>query len=130
MINDDLLTQVFESIIYEGTLESVKDHSLRFNIKNTYVDIQIIDENEYHEKKTNTPLSIEKLTGSNFSFWNWDVVMNKPIKKGVLFVYYMNTPHNQDIIKPALCKQEEYRDHIQNLLEEYEYNYLMKLLKS
>lgn len=128
MINDSLLTKVFENIIYNGILKRVKDDILTFSINDTSVDIKIANESEHHDKTVNVPLSVERMTMCGSPLWTWEVIMNKPIKKGVLFVYYINTPHNQYIIKPALSKQEEYRDHIQNLLEVYEFDYVTKLL--
>lgn len=128
MINDDLLTKAFENIIYNGVLKRVNRDLLTFSINNTSVDIQMVNESEHHDKTVNVPLSVERITMCGSPLWNWEVIMNKPIKKGVLFIYYINTLHNQYIIKPALSKQEEYRDHIQNLLEKYEFDYVTKLL--
>ena len=128
MINDDLLTRVFENIIYNGVLKRVNSDLLTFSINNTSVDIQMVNESEHHDKTVNVPLSVERITMCGSPLWNWEVIMNKPIKKGVLFIYYINTPHNQYIIKPTLSKQEEYRDRIQYLLEKYEFDYVTKLL--
>lgn len=130
MIDDNLLIKVFENIIYNGALKCVKNDILTFDINNTSIDIQMMNESEHHDKTVNVPLNIERITmyGGNRFPWGCEVIMNKPIKKGVLFIYYINTPHNQYIIKPTLSKQEEYRDRIQYLLEEYEFNYITKLL--
>ena len=127
MIDDAIITRVFENIINNGELVNVTDkHYLVFKVGDRYAEILILNETTHDEEITNVPLSIDKLTKWHGYPCVWTV--HSAIKPGVLLTYHIHTSFNDYIVKPKLSKQEEYRDHIQNLLEKYEFDYVTKLL--
>lgn len=127
MIDDALITRVFENIIENGKLVKVTSNSeLVFKVGEFHATIIISNETEGDEKITNTPLSVDKLTKWHPYPWAWSV--HRAIKPGVLLVYQIRTDHNNYIVKPKLSKQEEYKEIINKHLHEFELNYLQSLL--
>jgi len=127
MIDDVLITRVFENIIDNGKLVNVTSkNELVFKVGKYHATIIILNETKGDEEITNTPLSVDKLTKWHPYPWAWSV--HSAIKPGVLLVYQIRTAHNNYIVKPKLSKQEEYKEKIDKHLYDYESDYLAKLL--
>lgn len=127
MIDDVLITRVFENIIEKGKLVNVTSkNELVFKVGEFHATITISNETEGDEKITNTPLSVDKLIKWCHCPWEWSV--HRAIKPGVLLIYQILTAHNNYIVKPKLSKQEEYKEKIDKHLYDYESDYLAKLL--
>ena len=127
MIDDAIITRVFENIINKGELVNVTDKQyLVFRVGDRYAEILILNETTHDEEITNVPLSVEKLTKWHGYPWIWTV--NGAIKPGVLLTYHIHTSFNDYIVKPTLSKQEEYKEIIDKHLHEFELKYLQSLL--
>lgn len=127
MIDDALITRVFENIINNGELVNVTDKQyLVFKVGERHVEILILNETKHDDEVTNVPLSVEELTKWHGSLWTWTV--HSAIKPGVLLTYHIHTSFNDYIVKPKLSKQEEYKEIINKHLHEFELNYLQSLL--
>ena len=127
MIDDAIITRVFENIINNGELVNVTDNQyLVFRVGDRYAEILILNETTHDEEITNVPLSVEKLTKWHGYPWIWTV--HGAIKPGVLLTYHIHTSFNDYIVKPTLSKQEEYKEIINKHLYEFELKYLQSLL--
>ena len=127
MIDDAIITRVFENIINNGELVNVTDKQyLVFRVGDRYAEILILNETTHDEEITNVPLSVEKLTKWHGYPWIWTV--HGAIKPGVLLTYHIHTSFNDYIVKPILSKQEEYKEIIDKHLHEFELKYLQSLL--
>ena len=127
MIDDAIITRVFENIINNGELVNVTDKQyLVFRVGDRYAEILILNETTHDEEINNVPLSVEKLTKWHGYPWIWTV--NGAIKPGVLLTYHIHTSFNNYIVKPTLSKQEEYKEIIDKHLHEFELKYLQSLL--
>lgn len=127
MIDDALITRVFENIINNGELVNVTDKQyLVFKVGEHHVEILILNETKHDDVVTNVPLSINKLTKWHGHPWVWTV--HSAIMPGVLLTYCIHTSFNDYIIKPKLSKQEEYKEIIDKHLYEFELKYLQSLL--
>jgi hypothetical protein len=127
MIDDAIITRVFENIINNGELVNVTDKRyLVFKVGERYVEILILNETKHDDEVTNVPLSIDKLTRWRGYPWEWTVY--SAIKPGVLLTYHIHTSFNDYIVKPKLSKQEEYKEIIDKHLYEFELKYLQSLL--
>ena len=127
MIDDALITRVFENIINNGELVNVTDKQyLVFKVDDHHVEILILNETKHDDVVTNTPLSVDKLTKWHGHPWVWTV--HSAIMPGVLLTYHIHTSFNDYIIKPKLSKQEEYKEIINKHLYEFELKYLQSLL--
>ena len=127
MIDDAIITRVFENIINNGELVNVTDKQyLVFRVGDYYAEILILNETTHDEEITNVPLSVEKLTKWHGYPWVWTV--HGAIKPGVLLTYHIHTSFNDYIVKPTLSKQEEYKEIIDKHLYEFELKYLQSLL--
>lgn len=127
MIDDALITRVFENIINNGELVNVTDKQyLVFKVGEHHVEILILNETKHDDVVTNVPLSVEKLTKWHGHPWVWTV--HSAIMPGVLLTYHIHTSFNDYIVKPTLSKQEEYKEIIDKHLHEFELKYLQSLL--
>ena len=127
MIDDALITRVFENIINNGELVNVTDKQyLVFKVGNRLAEILILNETKHDDEVTNVPLSIDKLTRWRSYPWVWTV--HSAIKPGVLLTYHIHTSFNDYIVKPKLSKQEEYKEIIDKHLYDFELKYLQSLL--
>lgn len=127
MIDDALITRVFENIINNGELVNVTDKQyLVFKVGEHYAEILILNETKHDDEVKNVPLSINKLTKWRGYPWVWTV--HSAIKPGVLLTYHIHTSFNDYIVKPKLSKQEEYKEIIDKHLYEFELKYLQSLL--
>lgn len=127
MIDDALITRVFENIINNGELVNVTDKQyLVFKVGEHHVEILILNETKHDDVVTNVPLSVEKLTKWHGHPWVWTV--HSAIMPGVLLTYHIHTSFNDYIVKPTLSKQEEYKEIIDKHLYEFELKYLQSLL--
>lgn len=129
MIDDAIITRVFENIINNGKLVNVTDNQyLVFKVGEHHVEILIFNETKHSDEFTNVPLSIYKLT--KWAGYPWEWTVHEPIKPGVLLMYQIHTSHNDYIVKPKLSKQEEYKEKIDKHLHDYELDYLNNLLNN
>ena len=127
MIDDALITRVFENIINNGELVNVTDKQyLVFRVGEHYAEILVLNETKHDDEVTNIPLSIDKLTKWRCCPWVWTV--HSAIKPGVLLTYHIHTSFNDYIVKPKLSKQEEYKEIIDKHLYDFELKYLQSLL--
>ena len=127
MIDDALITRVFENIINNGELVNVTDKQyLVFKVGDHYAEILILNETKHDDVVTNTPLSVDKLTKWHGHPWVWTV--HSAIMPGVLLTYHIHTSFNDYIVKPKLSKQEEYKEIVNKHLYEFELKYLQSLL--
>ena len=127
MIDDAIITRVFENIINNGELVNVTEKQyFVFRVGDRYAEILILNETTHDEEITNVPLSVEKLTKWHGYPWIWTV--HGAIKPGVLLTYHIHTSFNDYIVKPTLSKQEEYKEIIDKHLYEFELKYLQSLL--
>lgn len=127
MIDDAIITRVFENIINNGELVNVTDKRyLVFKVGEHYAEIIVFNETKDGDKVTNIPLSIDKLTKGCGYPWVW--TLYNAIKPGVLLRYHIHTSFNDYIVKPKLSKQEEYKEIIDKHLYEFELRYLQSLL--
>ena len=127
MIDDALITRVFENIINNGELVNVTDKQyLVFRVGEHYAEILILNETKHDDVVTNVPLSVDKLTKWHGHSWIWTV--HSAIMPGVLLTYHIHTSFNDYIVKPKLSKQEEYKEIINKHLYEFELKYLQSLL--
>ena len=127
MIDDTLITRVFENIINNGELVNVTDKQyLVFKVGDRHVEILILNETKHDDEVTNVPLSIDKLTKWRSCPWVWTV--HSAIKPGVLLTYHIHTSFNDYTVKPKLSKQEEYKEIIDKHLYEFELKYIQSLL--
>lgn len=127
MIDDAIITRVFENIINNGELVNVTEKQyLVFKVGDRNVEILILNETTHDEEINNIPLSVDKLTHHWGHPWIWTV--HGAIKPGVLLTYHIHTSFNDYIIKPTLSKQEEYKKIIDKHLYEFELKYLQSLL--
>lgn len=127
MIDDAIITRVFENIINNGELVNVTDKQyLVFRVGDRYAEILILNETTHDEEITNVPLSVEKLT--KWHGYPWIGTVHGAIKPGVLLTYHIHTSFNDYIVKPTLSKQEEYKEIIDKHLHEFELKYLQSLL--
>lgn len=127
MIDDTLITRVFENIINNGELVNITDKKcLVFKVGEHYVEILVLNETKDDDEVTNIPLSIDKLTKWQACPWIW--TLSRAIKPGVLLTYHIHTSFSDYIIKPKLSKQEEYKEIINKHLYEFEIKYLQSLL--
>ena len=125
MIDDALITRVFENIINNGELVNVTDKQyLVFRVGEHYAEILILNETKHDDVVTNVPLSVDKLTKWHGHPWIWTV--HSAIMPGVLLTYHIHTSFNDYIVKPS--KQEEYKEIINKHLYEFELKYLQSLL--
>ena len=127
MIDDALITRVFENIINNGELVNVTDKQyLVFRVGEHYAEILVLNETKHDDVVTNTPLSVDKLTKWHGHPWIWTV--HSAIMPGVLLTYHIHTSFNDYIVKPKLSKQEEYKEIIDKHIYEFELKYLQSLL--
>ena len=127
MIDDALITRVFENIINNGELVNVTDKQyLVFKVGEHYAEILVLNETKHDDVVTNTPLSVDKLTKWHGHPWVWTV--HSAIMPGVLLTYHIHTSFNDYIVKPKLSKQEEYKEIIDKHLYDFELKYLQSLL--
>ena len=127
MIDDALITRVFENIINNGELVNVTDKQyLVFRVGEHYAEILVLNETKHDDVVTNTPLSVDKLTKWHGHPWVWTV--HSAIMPGVLLTYHIHTSFNDYIVKPKLSKQEEYKEIIDKHLYDFELKYLQSLL--
>lgn len=127
MIDDALITRVFENIINNGELVNVTDKQyLVFKVGEHHVEILILNETKHDDVVTNTPLSVNKLTKWHGHPWVWTV--HSAIMPGVLLTYHIHTSFNDYIVKPKLSKQEEYKEIMDKHLYDFELKYLQSLL--
>lgn len=127
MIDDALITRVFENIINNGELVNVTDKQyLVFKVGEHHVEILILNETKHDDVITNTPLSVNKLTKWHGHPWVWTV--HSAIMPGVLLTYHIHTSFNDYIVKPKLSKQEEYKEIMDKHLYDFELKYLQSLL--
>ena len=98
-----------------------KDNPLVITVRNEFKD---------DDKTEIRPLSVDRILdrGGFLEISNWSVYINEAIKPGVLLTYFIETPFQSYIVKPALSKQEEYKEKLNKIIQDFEVNYLTSLL--
>ena len=130
MIDNNLLTRIFENILEKGEMTGINRDRISFKYKDNPLVITVRNEFKDDDKTEIRPLSVDRILdrGGFLEISNWSVYINEAIKPGVLLTYFIETPFQSYIVKPALSKQEEYKEIIDKHLYEFELKYLQSLL--
>lgn len=130
MIDNNLLTRIFENILEKGEITGIERDRISFKYKDKPLVISVRNESKDDDKAEIIPLSVDGLLswGSFRMVTGWSIYFNEPIKPGVLLTYFIQTPFQSYIVKPALSKQEEYKEKLNKIIQDFEVNYLTSLL--
>ena len=130
MIDNNLLTRIFENILEKGEITGIERNRISFKYKDKSLVISVRNESKDDDKAEIIPLSVDGLLswGSFRMVHGWSIYLNEPIKTGVLLTYFIQTPFQSYIVKPALSKQEEYKEKLNKIIQDFEVNYLTSLL--
>ena len=130
MIDNNLLTRIFENILEKGEITSIERNRISFKYKDKSLVITVRNEYKDDDKTEIRPLSMDRILdwGGFRAICNWSVYLDEAIKPGVLLTYFIETPFQNYMIKPALSKQEEYKEKLNKIIQDFEVNYLTSLL--
>lgn len=130
MIDNDLLTRIFENILEKGEITGIERNRISFKYKDNSLVITVRNEFKDDDKTEIRPLSVDRILdwGGFRAISNWSVYLDEAIKPGVLLTYFIETPFQNYIVKPALSKQEEYKEKLNKIIQDFEVNYLTSLL--
>ena len=130
MIDNILLTRIFENILEKGEMTGINRDRISFKYKDNPLVITVRNEFKDDDKTEIRPLSVDRILdrGGFLEISNWSVYINEAIKPGVLLTYFIETPFQSYIVKPALSKQEEYKEKLNKIIQDFEVNYLTSLL--
>lgn len=130
MIDNNLLTRIFENILEKGEMTGINRDRISFKYKDNPLVITVRNEFKDDDKTEIRPLSVDRILdrGGFLEISNWSVYINEAIKPGVLLTYFIETPFQSYIVKPALSKQEEYKEKLNKIIQDFEVNYLTSLL--
>ena len=130
MIDNNLLTRIFENILEKGEMTGINRDRISFKYKDNLLVITVRNEFKDDDKTEIRPLSVDRILdrGGFLEISNWSVYINEAIKPGVLLTYFIETPFQSYIVKPALSKQEEYKEKLNKIIQDFEVNYLTSLL--
>ena len=130
MIDNNLLTRIFENILEKGEMTGINRDRISFKYKDNLLVITVRNEFKDDDKTEIRPLSVDRILdrGGFLEISNWSVYINEAIKPGVLLTYFIQTPFQSYIVKPALSKQEEYKEKLNKIIQDFEVNYLTSLL--
>lgn len=130
MIDNNLLTRIFENILEKGEITGIERDRISFKYKDKPLVISVRNEFKDDDKTEIRPLSVDRILdrGGFLEISNWSVYINEAIKPGVLLTYFIETPFQSYIVKPALSKQEEYKEKLNKIIQDFEVNYLTSLL--
>lgn len=130
MIDNNLLTRIFERILEKGEITGIERERISFKYKDKPLVITVRNEFKDDDKTEIRPLSVDRILdwGGFRTFSGWSVYLDEPIKPGVLLTYFIETPFQSYMVKPALSKQEEYKEKLNKIIHEFELKYLQSLL--
>ena len=130
MIDNNLLTRIFENILEKGEITGIERNRISFKYKDNSLVITVRNEFKDDDKTEIRPLSVDRILdwGGFRAISNWSVYLDEAIKPGVLLTYFIETPFQNYIVKPALSKQEEYKEKLNKIIQDFEVNYLTSLL--
>lgn len=122
---NDKIIQLFEKLLYSGTLISIKNRELTFQLKNSEIKIR------FYAAEQQSEVIIEPI-----SLYNCTVDVGISIssfysipKTKELFKFEIITPYRiYDVPKVSLLKHAEYIERINDILYNYEEHYLNSLL--
>lgn len=122
---NDKIIQLFEKLLYSGTLIGIKNRELTFKLKDSEIKIRFYA-TEQQSEVIIEPISLYNCTVDvGFSISSF---YNIPQTKE-LFKFEIITPYRiYDIPKVSLFKHAEYIERINNILYSYEEHYLNSLL--
>lgn len=130
MIDNNLLTRIFENILEKGEMTGIERDRISFKYKGNPLVITVRNEFEDDDKTEIRPLSVDRILdwGGFRAISSWSIYLDKAIKPGVLLTYFIETPFQNYMVKPALSKQEEYKEKLNKIIQDFEINYLTSLL--
>ena len=130
MIDNNLLTRIFENILEKGEITGIERNRISFKYKDNSLVITVRNEFKDDDKTEIRPLSVDRILdwGGFRAISNWSVYFDEAIKPGVLLTYFIETPFQNYIVKPELSKQEEYKEKLNKIIQDFEVNYLTSLL--
>ena len=130
MIDDNLLTRIFENILEKGEITGIERNRISFKYKDNPLVIAVRNEYKDDDKTEIEPLSVDRILdwGGFRAVHNWSVYLDAAIKPGVLLTYFIETPFQNYMVKPGLSKQEEYKEKLNKIIQDFEINYLTSLL--
>lgn len=130
MIDNNLLTRIFENILEKGEMTGINRDRISFKYKDNPLVITVRNEFKDDDKTEIRPLSVDRILdwGGFRAISNWSVYLDEAIKPGVLLTYFIETPFQNYMVKPALSKQEEYKEKLNKIIQDFEVNYLTSLL--
>ena len=130
MIDNNLLTRIFENILEKGEITGIERNRISFKYKDNSLVITVRNEFKDDDKTEIRPLSVDRMLdwGGFRAISNWSVYLDGAIKPGVLLTYFIETPFQNYMVKPALSKQEEYKEKLNKIIQDFEVNYLTSLL--
>lgn len=130
MIDNNLLTRIFENILEKGEMTGIERDRISFKYKDKSLVITVRNEHEDDDKTEVRPLSVDRILdwGGFRAISGWSIYLDKAIKPGVLLTYFIETPFQSYMVKPALSKQEEYKEKLNKIIQDFEVNYLTSLL--
>jgi hypothetical protein len=130
MIDNNLLTRIFENILEKGEMTGIERDRISFKYKDKSLVITVRNEYKDDDKTEIRPLSVDRILdwGGFRIFSGWSTYLDEAIKPGVLLTYFIETPFQNYMVKPALSKQEEYKEKLNKIIQDFEVNYLTSLL--
>ena len=130
MIDNNLLTRIFENILEKGEMTGIERDRISFKYKDKPLVITVRNEFKDDDKTEIRPLSVDGILnwGGFRMISGWSICLNDPIKPGVLLTYFIETPFQSYIVKPDLSKQKEYKEKLNKIIQDFEVNYLTSLL--
>lgn len=130
MIDNNLLTRIFENILEKGEMTGIERDRISFKYKDKPLVITVRNESRDDDKTEIRPLSVDRILdwGGFRMVSGWSIYLNDPIKPGVLLTYFIETPFQSYMVKPDLSKQKEYKEKLNKIIQDFEINYLTSLL--
>ena len=130
MINSNLLSRIFENILEKGEITGIERNRISFKYKDKPLVITVRNEYKDDDKTEIEPLSVDRILdwGGFRAVYSWSICLGEAIKPGILLTYFIETPFQNYMVKPALSKQEEYKEKLNKIIQDFEVNYLTSLL--
>lgn len=130
MIDNNLLSRIFENILEKGEITGIERNRISFKYKDKSLVITVRNEYKDDDKSEIAPLSVDRILdwGGFRAVYSWSLCLGEVIKPGVLLTYFIETPFQNYMVKPALSKQEEYKEKLNKIIQDFEVNYLTSLL--
>ena len=93
MIDNNLLTRIFENILEKGEMTGIERDRISFKYKDKPLVITVRNEHEDDDKTEVRPLSVDRILdwGGFRAISGWSIYLDKAIKPGVLLTYFIET---------------------------------------